>query len=76
MSGRFWIAVPLCFGVLSAASGEISSACNAAAAPSRFDYQVLASIADSQRPFWMATYHPARGHDSLGTQAAPGRAIR
>jgi hypothetical protein len=65
MSGRFWIAIPLCFGVLSAASGEITSPCSAAAVPSRFDYLVLASIADSQRPVWMASYHPTRVHDSL-----------
>jgi hypothetical protein len=46
-------------GVLSAASGEIANPCGAAAAPSSFDYLVLASMADSQRPIAMASYRPA-----------------
>lgn len=72
MSGRFLVAIPLCVGVLSASSGEISSACGATAAPSRFDYLVLASLADSQRPVWMASYRPARLHDSPGAPELPG----
>jgi hypothetical protein len=54
-----WIALPLSIaGMLSAASSGISSACNAPVAPSRFDYLVLASLADSQHPISMASYHP------------------
>jgi hypothetical protein len=65
MSGRFLVLVPLCFGMLGAASTEISSACAVAAAPSRFDYLVLASLADSQSPVWMASYRPSPSHDPL-----------
>jgi hypothetical protein len=54
-----WIVVPLAFaGALSAASGEMASPCSAAAGPSSFDYVVLASMADSQRPISMASYRP------------------
>jgi hypothetical protein len=61
MGGRFWIVASLSFaGVLSAASGEITSRCGAAAAPSSFDYLVLASLADSQHPISMASYRPTR----------------
>jgi hypothetical protein len=61
MSGGLWMAVLLSFaGVLSAASGEIASPCSAAAAPSSFDYLVLASMADSQHPIAMASYRSAR----------------
>jgi hypothetical protein len=64
MSG-LWLVVPLSFaGVLSAASGEMASPCSAAAAPSSFDYLVLASMADSQRPISMASYRPVR-HDRI-----------
>jgi len=72
MSGRFLVAIPLCFGVLGAASGEMSSACSAGAAPSRLDYLVFASLADSQHPIWMASYRPARPHDSPGAPELPG----
>jgi hypothetical protein len=63
MSG-LWMAVLVSFaGALSAASGDaasgdIASPCSAAA-PSSFDYLVLASMADSQRPIAMASYRPA-----------------
>jgi hypothetical protein len=61
MNGRFWMAVPLSFAaVLSAASGEVASPCSAAAAPSSFDYLVLASMADSQHPILMASYQRPR----------------
>ena len=71
MSGRYLVVIPLCFGMLGAASGEISSAC-AAAAPSRFDYLVLASLADSQSPVWMASYRPGRAPSSPGVPELPG----
>jgi hypothetical protein len=59
MSG-LWMAVLVSFaGALSAASGGVASPCSAAAAPSSFDYLVLASMADSQRPIAMASYRPA-----------------
>ena len=45
-------------GALGAASGEPTGACVAVQSPSSFDYLVLASIADSQRPIAMATYRP------------------
>jgi hypothetical protein len=57
MSGRCWMAMPLSFAMLSAASGEIVSP-SSAAAPSSFDYLVLASMADSQHPISMAAYRP------------------
>lgn len=61
MGARYWMVVSLSFaGVLSAASGEITSPCGAAAAPSSFDYLVLASLADSQHPISMASYRPTR----------------
>jgi hypothetical protein len=61
VGGRFWMVVFLSYaGVLSAASGEITSPCGAAAAPSSFDYLVLASMADSQHPISMASYRPTR----------------
>jgi hypothetical protein len=72
MSGRFFVAMPLCFGMLSTASGDIMRPCSAAA-PSRFDYLVLASIADSQRPIWMASYRPTGGaHDQVDAHDLPG----
>jgi hypothetical protein len=55
----FWIALPLASaGSLSAASGELTHPCGAAGLPSTFDYIVLASLADSQRPISIATYCP------------------
>jgi hypothetical protein len=64
MSG-LWMAVLASFaGVLSAASGDIARPCSAAAAPSSFDYVVLASMADSQRPIAMASYRPASESNS------------
>jgi hypothetical protein len=61
IDGPFWTVVSLSFaGVLSAASGEVTSPCSAAAAPSNFDYLVLASLADSQHPISMASYRPTR----------------
>lgn len=64
MSG-LWMAVLVTFaGVLSAASGEITSPCRVAAAPSSFDYLVLASMADSQRPIAMASYRSASASKS------------
>lgn len=62
MRGRLWVAIPLALaGSLSAASGEIAHPCSAAVAfPSNFDYLVLASLADSQRPIAMASYRPLR----------------
>jgi hypothetical protein len=56
-----WMVLPLSFaGVLSAASVEIASPRGAAAAPSSFDYLVLASLADSQHPISMASYRAPR----------------
>jgi hypothetical protein len=64
MSGRFWMVISLSFaGMLSAASDEATSACSAAAALSSFDYVVLASMADSQRPISMLSYRPPRRDD-------------
>jgi hypothetical protein len=58
MRNLFWIALPLASaGSLSAASGELHP-CSAAGLPSTFDYIVLASLADSQRPISIATYCP------------------
>jgi hypothetical protein len=48
-------------GALSTASGEIADAKNCRPrSPSSFDYLVLASMADSARPFEMAAYRPQR----------------
>ena len=59
---RVWIALPLSIaGMLSALSNDVSSACSVLAEPSRFDYLVLASLADSQHPISMASYRP-EGH--------------
>jgi len=57
MGHRWWMAIPLSFAVLSAASGEIANPCGAAA-PSSFDYLVFASMADSPNPITMASYRP------------------
>jgi hypothetical protein len=56
---RIW-AIPLAFaGALSAASSGEATACgDSAPALSRFDYLVLASMADSGRPISLATYRP------------------
>jgi hypothetical protein len=43
-------------GSQCAASGEMAHPSSAAALPSNFDYLVLASLADSQRPISMALY--------------------
>jgi len=68
VTSGFWLAVLVSFaGVLSAASGEIASPCGAVDAPSNFDYLVLASMADSQRPIAMASYRPARESKSEET---------
>jgi hypothetical protein len=45
-------------GMLSAVSRDVSTVCSVLAEPSRFDYLVLASIADSQHPLSMAGYRP------------------
>ena len=59
MRHRLWIGLPISLaGMLSAASSEVSSACSILAEPSRFDYLVLASMADSRRPISMASYQP------------------
>jgi hypothetical protein len=59
MRHRLWMALPLLMtGLLSAASSDVSSACSILAEPSRFDYLVLASMADSRRPISMASYRP------------------
>jgi hypothetical protein len=59
MSG-LWLVVSLSFaGVLSAASDEIPSPCSPAGTLSSFDYLVLASMADAQRPIALASYRPA-----------------
>jgi hypothetical protein len=51
------IALPLILaGSQSAASGEIAHPCSAGASPSNFDYLVLASLADAQRPISLALY--------------------
>ncbi|HMH87714.1 MAG TPA: hypothetical protein VK523_03670 [Steroidobacteraceae bacterium] len=57
---RIWW-VPLAFaGALSAASSGLAAPCSDPAPLSRFDYLVLASMADSKRPFSLATYRPQR----------------
>lgn len=62
MRDRWWFALPLSITVmLSAASSEVSSACSLHAAPSRFDYLVLASMADSPHPISMLSYRPQDG---------------
>jgi hypothetical protein len=59
--GGLWMALLLSLvGVLSAASSEIARPCGAAVTPSSFDYLVLASMADSQRPISMASYRATR----------------
>ena len=59
MRHRLWIALSLSLvGMLSAASSGGSTPCSALAEPSRFDYLVLASMADSQHPISMASYRP------------------
>jgi hypothetical protein len=40
----------------SAAAGGAPRPCSAGAVPSKFDYMVLASLADAQRPISMAMY--------------------
>jgi hypothetical protein len=56
---RLWIALPLSIaGMMSSVSSDVSSACSVFAVPSRFDYLVLASMADSQHPISMASYRP------------------
>jgi hypothetical protein len=51
------IALPLILAVSqSAAAGGTPHPCSAAAMPSTFDYVVLASLADAQRPISMAMY--------------------
>jgi hypothetical protein len=72
MSG-LWVAALVSFaGVLSAASsaasGETLSPCSAAAAPTSFDYMVLASMADAQRPIAMASYRPLRVQSEVAVQ--------
>jgi hypothetical protein len=48
-------------GAMTVASGEIAGTKSCAArSPSNFDYLVLASMADSSRPFAMAAYRPQR----------------
>jgi hypothetical protein len=57
MRHSVWMALPLSIaGMLSAASGEVTDRCGV---PSRFDYLVFASMADSQHPISMASYRPA-----------------
>jgi hypothetical protein len=57
MRSRVWIALPLILAVSqSAASGENTHPCSARALPSTFDYMVLASLADAQRPISLASY--------------------
>jgi hypothetical protein len=51
------IALPLILaGSQSAALGEMAHPCSAGALPTTFDYLVLASMADSQRPISIAMY--------------------
>jgi hypothetical protein len=51
------IALPLILaGSQSAALGEMAHPCSAGPFPTNFDYLVLASMADSQRPISMAMY--------------------
>jgi hypothetical protein len=48
-------------GAFGTASGEVADAKSSSArSPSNFDYLVLASMADSSRPFAMAAYRPQR----------------
>jgi hypothetical protein len=59
MWDHLWIALPLSIaGILGAASSEVSNSCSVLGVPSRFDYLVLASMADSQHPISMASYRP------------------
>jgi hypothetical protein len=59
MRDRAWIALPLFIaGMLNAASSEVSNPCTVLDVPSRFDYLVLASLADAQHPISMASYRP------------------
>ena len=68
MSG-LWMAVLVSFvGALSAASGETANPCGTGAAPSSFDYLVLASMADAQRPIAMASYRPVRVQSEVAVQ--------
>jgi hypothetical protein len=63
MIGRWSLAaLPFALaGLLSAASGQSAGAGPAcAAAPSNFEYLVLASMADSQHPIAMLEYCPQR----------------
>jgi hypothetical protein len=70
MRHRMWIALPLSLvGMLSAASSGGSTPCGVPAEPSRFDYVVLASMADSQHPISMASYRPqGHGAESLSSE--------
>ena len=59
MWDRVWLALPLSIaGMLSAASSEVANPCGVLGVPSRFDYLVLASMADSPHPISMAGYRP------------------
>ena len=65
--------MPLAFaGALSAASSGLATPCaDPAPALSRFDYLVLASVADSQRPLSLATYRPQQRTSPEATRIEP-----
>ena len=68
--------MPLAFaGALSAASSASSAQAIACSDPapalSRFDYLVLASVADSQRPLSLATYRPQQRTSPEATRVDP-----
>jgi hypothetical protein len=47
-------------GCLGAASGQTNAQHPIADVPTRLDYLLLASLADSQQPLSMASYRPSR----------------
>jgi hypothetical protein len=61
LTGFVFAASVILAGAVSSASSEIADAktCRSRS-PSSFDYLVLASMADSSRPFAMAAYRPQR----------------
>jgi hypothetical protein len=68
---RIW-SVPLALaGALSAVSSGLAAPCSDPAALSRFDYLVLASMADSKRPLALATYRPQQPASREATRIEP-----
>ena len=68
---RIW-SVPLALaGALIAASSGLSAPCSDPVVLSRFDYLVLASMADSKRPLSLATYQPQQRASPEATRIEP-----